>query len=79
MWGAINHFDRMRGNGLKLHCGRFRSAIRKNSDRVVRHWNGLPSLVVGSLSLEVLRKRVDVTLRATVSGQYWWYMDGRTG
>jgi len=59
--------DSMRGNGVKFCQGRFRLDIKRNfSERVVRNWKGLPRDVGVSLSMEALKKRVDMVLRSMV-------------
>lgn len=60
------HFSskRARGNGFKLHQGRFRLDIREVfiTERVARHWNMFHRVVVGLPSLELFKRNLHVAL-----------------
>lgn len=58
---SLGSDHRMHGNGTELHWEMFRLGMRKNffTVRAVKHWNGLPSEVVGTPCLAMFWKHLD--------------------
>ena len=59
---------RTRGNGFKLKEEKFRLDIRKKffTMKIVRHWHRLPKEAVDTLSLAVLKARLERALSTLV-------------
>ena len=60
----------MRGDGRKFCQGSFRVDIRKNSEGVAGLWNRPPRELVESLSLEVLKEKVNMALKGMASSSH---------
>lgn len=70
---------RTRGNGLKLCQGRSEWMLLRIlfPGRVIRHWHRQPKKVVEPLSLDVIKRCVDVALRDLV--EWWTWQTGLWG
>jgi len=65
---SLGSSDQMYGNGSKLCQRRFRLDIRKPffTERVVKHWNRLPRVVVNAPGLSVFKRHLDNALNTVL-------------
>ena len=65
---SLGFSARIHGNGSKLCQGRFRLDMRKHffTEKVVKHWNRLPSEVVDAQTLSVFKRHLDNALNNTL-------------
>lgn len=58
---SLGSSDRMHGNGSQLCQGKFRLDLRKHffTQRVVKHWDRLPTEAVDAPSLSLFKRRLD--------------------
>ncbi|KAK4816120.1 hypothetical protein QYF61_011356 [Mycteria americana] len=68
------HTDSMRDNRYKLQQVKFKLDIGRQFSRVVKHWTGLPSELVGSPLLKMLRIELDRIAKLTLLELMHQYM-----